>query len=87
MLYTLAILSLLYVLFLGNMIFDIVERKTSESGIHRIANEVADLELEYLSLSKKVDLEFAHALGFRETEITYMTRKSLGSIKIAQNEL
>jgi len=87
MLYLLLALSVFYVLFLGNMVFNIVERKALEVNANRMSNEVADLELEYLSLSKKIDLEFAHSLGFRETETTYATRNALGSIKVAQNEI
>lgn len=87
MLYGLLVLVFFYVLFLGNMVFNIIERKSLEGSAHRLGNEVANLELEYLSISQKVDLDLAHSLGFKETNTTYATRKSFGSIRVAQNEI
>lgn len=91
MLYTLFLsfgfLAFIYVLFLGNIVFNIVERKTLESDARTLSNEVGDLELTYLSMSNKIDLTFSHSLGFTETKAKFATRKSLGSLKIAKNEI
>ncbi|MFA4975106.1 MAG: hypothetical protein WC839_00205 [Candidatus Paceibacterota bacterium] len=87
MLYVLAGLAFFYVFLLGNMIFNIVERKTLESHALTLQNEVGNLELEYLSLSQKVDLNLAYSLGFKETKTKFATRKALGSISIAKNEI
>ena len=88
MLCILSALALAYVLLLGNMIFNIVERKSIETNARFISSEVSNLELEYLSMSGKVDLAFAESKGFKETKETkYATRKSFGSLKLAKNEL
>ncbi len=87
MLSTLGLLALIYVLLLGNMIFNIVERKALETRALTLSNEVGSLELQYLSVSQKVDLNLAYSLGFKETKTKFATRKSLGSVIIAKNEI
>ena len=80
-------LALLYVLLLGTMVFNIVERKSLEKEALALSNEVGDLELSYLSLSNNIDLTLSHSLGFKETATTFATRKTVGSIKMANNEI
>ncbi|MEK7071384.1 MAG: hypothetical protein AAB943_00415 [Patescibacteria group bacterium] len=85
---TFGALALFYVLILGNMIFNIIERRTLEADTRVLLAEVGDLELSYLSLSSKIDPTLGRSLGFTETKIKqFATRKSLGSLKVAQNEL
>ncbi len=87
MLFTIFALALVYVLALGNMVFNIVERKSIESKTHTLSNEVGDLELQYLSISQKIDLNLAYSLGFKETKTKFAVRKPLGSISMAKNEI
>lgn len=89
------VLALLYVLFLGNMVMNIVERRSLETDARALSSEVRNLELTYLSMSNSIDLSFSHSMGFRETKAAFSTRKSLGllpvggssTVKIAQNDL
>ncbi len=81
------ILALCYVVILGSVVINVVERKTIEAEARNLANEVGDLELQYLALSGKVDLNLARSLGFSEVRKEFATRKSLGSLNIANNEL
>ena len=87
MLLMLGILTLLYIFFLGNMVFNIVERKALEKSALTLSNKVGNLELEYFSMSQKVDLNLAYSLGFKEIKAKFATRKALGSINIAKNEI
>ncbi len=87
MLLILGILVFFYLYFLGNMVFNIVERKTLNVYAYTLSNDVGNLELKYLSMSQKVDLNLANSLGFRETKTKFATRKTLGSIKISKNEI
>ena len=80
-------LGFFYVLILGNMTFNIIERRALEGSARTLSNEVLNLELTYLQISSKVDLILAKSLGFQETKINFATRKSLGSIKFAKNDL
>ena len=81
------ILALFYFIFLANMVWNIVERKSLESYANTLGNEVGRLELEYLSLSEKVDLSLAHSLGFVEPDAKYATRQTLGAVVIINNEI
>lgn len=90
LLWSFGALAIWYVLILGNMVSDIIQRKNLESRARVLSNEVSDLELAYFSLSNNIDLNFSHSLGFKETNVKFATRKSLGSlghIKISQNEI
>ncbi len=87
MLWTLGFLAFVYVLLLGNMVFNIVERKAFEGRALTLSNEVGNLELKYLSESQKVDLNLAYSLGFKEIKKTFANRKALGSISIVKNEI
>lgn len=82
------VLAVCYVLIMGNMVFNIVERKSLEANARELANEVGELELQYLTMSKSVDLALAESKGFKETDTKkFATRKSLGSISFANHEL
>ncbi len=87
MLFILAALAFWYVLILGNMVFDIIQRKTLEKEMLTLSNEVGNLELSYLSVSNSVDMTLSSSLGFKEIKATFATRKALGSIKLAKNEI
>lgn len=87
MLFAFAGLSVCYVLLMGNMIFNIIARKGLESKVSTMVNNVGELELQYLSMSNKVNISFAKSLGFQETKMEFATRKSLGSLNIAKNDL
>ena len=79
-LWSFGILLLVYALLLGNMVFNVVERRSLELHARALSNEVQELELTYLSLSNAIDLDFSHSLGFKETKANFATRKSLGYV-------
>jgi hypothetical protein len=81
-------LAIWYILILGNIVFNIIERRTTETAVRTISSEVNNLELDYLALSKNIDFELSQKLGFKEVKAQFTTRKSLstlGSINLAQN--
>ncbi len=85
---SLGLLGMFYVLILGNMVFNIVERRTLDGSARLLENEVAGLELAYLQASNKVDLVLAESMGFKEAKIKFAVRKaSLGNIKMSLNDL
>lgn len=87
MLWSLGLLAIGYLFFLGSMVLNIVERRSLETGSNVLANQVQDLELQYLSVSNKIDPTFAASIGFKETKTKFATRSYLGSIKLAKNDL
>ena len=70
------VLTFFYILFLGNMVKNIIERQSLEVRMRSLANEVRSLEVAYLSMSNKVDLSLSYSMGFKETEAIFATRKS-----------
>ncbi|MEO7596832.1 MAG: hypothetical protein ABIS26_00275 [Candidatus Paceibacterota bacterium] len=89
-----AALCFLYILLLGNMVGNIVERRSLELSVRNLSSDVSALELTYLSMSSNVDLNLSHSLGFKETKATFATRKSIGlntkaveSIKTSRNDI
>ncbi|HEU0085861.1 MAG TPA: hypothetical protein VFQ59_02780 [Candidatus Paceibacterota bacterium] len=87
LLFTLGALAFMYVLFLGRLVFDIVDRKALESEARSLANEVSALEVKYLSVSDSIDLNLSLSLGYKEAHPEYATRKSLGSLVTLKNEI
>jgi len=77
---TLGLLALVYVCLLGSMVFNIVERKSAEAEARTLGNEVADLQLQYLSMCNKIDLALSASLGFKETKIAFTSEKTLGRL-------
>lgn len=71
-------LALVYVFILGNMVSNIVARRSFETDARSLSNEVRELELSYLSISNNVDLAFSYSMGFKETKAVFATRKALG---------
>ena len=88
MLWSLGLLAFCYVLFLGNMVFNIIERRALEADARSLLNEVGNLESEYFSVSNNIDITLATSMGFKDTkDKQYAVRKSLGSISLAKNDL
>jgi len=93
MLWSLGALAVFYVVILGNMVWNIIERKSLESQARALTNEVAQLELSYLSLSSNIDLNFSYALGYKEVaNKEFAVRKTPGvanakSVRFAFNEI
>lgn len=95
LLLALGVLAISYVFLLGYMVLNIVERKTLEAYSLNLSNKIADLELEYLSASQKIDLNLAYSLGFKETKIKYTANKTVGfvsgesflNINVVKNEI
>ncbi len=89
-LFSFGALALSYVLILGNIVFNIVERKTAETKVRALSSIVGDLELQYLDMSNNIDLNLSKEMGFKEINATFATRKSLPatfSVNKARNEI
>ena len=61
-------LFLSYLYFLGTITFNIVERKALESRAKDLASDVSGMELQYLALTNKIDMQHADELGFAEAK-------------------
>lgn len=80
-------LALLYILLLGSMVLNIIERRSLEADARTLSTEVGDLELTYLSMSNKIDANLSRSMGFMEAKTKFITRQSLGSVGFINNEI
>ena len=81
-------LAVFYMLILGNMVWNIIERKSLEANARVLLSETGELELNYLTLSSKIDPALGLSMGFKEAETKqFATRRSVGSLKLVKNEL
>ena len=87
LLYSMGFLAMSYVLILGNMVFNIVARQSLGAQARALSNEVGDLELKYLAMSNKIDLNLSREMGFKEANAKFAVRKSLGTLSYISNEL
>jgi hypothetical protein len=82
-LFSIGALAVVYLVLLGSMVRNILERRSLEVRQRALSSEVGDLELTFLSLSGKVNLPLAYSLGFREAKATFATRKSLSALPLS----
>lgn len=72
------ILAVFYIIILGNITFNIIERRSADAAARALSNEVLELELAYLKLAEKVDQNLAREMGFQEAALSFTAEKSLG---------
>ena len=79
----------LYLFLVGSTIFNVVERKNAEITNRSLETSVSELELVYLSESKRIDMALAKTLGFKEANRpAFASRATLGKApSLAQNEI
>ena len=72
----------LYMFFLGRTIFDLVDRKNTESEIRLASSRISNLELEVLDYNNKVTLQRAHDLGFvNNNDPKFVSRKQTALLR------
>ena len=75
---SLGALAVFYVVLLGFMVSNIIERRSLEAEARALSGEAGNLEITYLSLSGGIDLDFSRSLGFKEISPIFAVRKYLG---------
>ena len=56
------ILGIMYLYFVGDTTFNIIKRKEINNNTQSISSEIRELELEYLTLNQKINLNLAYPL-------------------------
>lgn len=81
--------ALLYVMFLGSAVFNIVARKSLDAQAHELTNQIGELELNYLQVSGSIDRTLSKEMGFQEISQNFATRNALtlNSYELARNEI
>ncbi len=70
------VVSALYLYFLGNIVFAVLERKTIETKIAVLSQEVNDLEINYLAANNTINLARATELGFSEAKAAVFANRT-----------
>lgn len=78
---SLIVLSICYVYFIGTITFSILARRTLETEMREMAARVSSKEVEYLSLSNKVNVTSGTLLGLVDPKGTiFATRTNTGTV-------
>jgi hypothetical protein len=73
-----AICALSYAYLLHGAIKNVVEREKISKASQTISGKINELESNYFAIKNTVDIELAHAKGFKDGEIsTFISKKSL----------
>lgn len=76
-----------YIFLVHKAIVNVVEREKIVKDIREKSTIVSDLESKYLTEKNKINIELAHAKGFRDAEVTsYITKKPLTAF-VRNNDL
>ncbi len=57
-------LSIVYVYLIGSITFNVLARKSLETTVRTLGNNISTLELTYLNNTNKIDKSYASSLGF-----------------------
>ncbi len=69
----------LYLYFIGNIVFSVLERKTVETQTKVALQAVNELEIQYLAKDNNINLALAESLGFKEAKSAlFASRTNLG---------
>lgn len=70
--------ALVYMYFIGSIVFNVIARKNIENENKMIASSIAEAQVNYLSLLGSIDKTFAYNKGYVDpTSPSYVTSQSL----------
>lgn len=71
------VFSGLYLYFINQTIINVVERQNNEKRIARVNSQISDLEVSYLDLKNRINMDYALSKGFvKVSNEKYMSRKT-----------
>jgi hypothetical protein len=76
-----------YVYFVNQTILNVVLRENLEQSIVEIQSEISELEFNFITEQKELDMQFALANGFNEIETPlYISRDTTQNLSLGQGE-
>lgn len=76
-----------YAFLIQKAIVNVVEREKITKEIREKSSNVSELESKYFAIKSNINIELAHAKGFKDSEVTaYISKKSLTAFA-SNNEL
>ena len=81
------ILGISYGYFVKQTILNVVTRQEVEEKIADLSSHVSSLEVRYIELKNKIDLNFAYSLGYKEiTDVKFVSRSELDKTLTLNNQ-
>ena len=79
--------AILYGYLIKEAVISIVLRDKIGEEMGDLSSKVSNLEVEYIELKNKIDLDFAYSKGFKEvTDIKFVSRNNLGRTLTIKNQ-
>lgn len=76
-----------YIFLVQKAIVNVVEREKITKEIRERSTSVSELETKYFSIKSSVNIELAHAKGFKDAEVvSYISKKPITAL-VSYNEL
>ncbi|MEA3399283.1 MAG: hypothetical protein U9R00_02085 [Patescibacteria group bacterium] len=79
---SLIVLFIVEIYLVGSVTFNILTRRSLENNIMEVENKVAQLELNYLSLSNSINKSYASSLGFVDAENTIIVTRKVDRVAV-----
>lgn len=76
----------LYLFFVSFATWNVVERSNLDKQNSILSSAVSELELSYLSESKRINLPLAYSLGFKDSKNTIFASRAGATLSLAENE-
>lgn len=73
-----------YIYSLNVAVFNVAKRGAIEKSISDLHNSVADMESKYITLKKKINLDLAYSLGYRDIDSTVIIPRKSVSLNSSQ---
>ncbi|HJN62977.1 MAG TPA: hypothetical protein QGH03_01970 [Candidatus Paceibacterota bacterium] len=72
------VLGISYGYFVKQTIVNVVSRQNVEEEMGDLGSRVSNLEVRYIELKNKIDLDFAYSLGYKDvSEVKFVSRSEL----------
>lgn len=81
---------LIYMYFIGSIVFNVVARKGIEAENHTLTSELAQMQVKYLATMGNIDMDYAKSIGFQEptNRASYVKNTSqVGTLLGASDEI
>lgn len=87
LIFSIFILSGLYIFFVSSSIINVLVREEIELEMAKLHSQLGEVESTYITQKDAISIELAHSLGFTDvSKKTFITRKTLSSIELTLNQ-
>ena len=78
----LAVLSMMYIYFIGSITFNVLARKSLENTVVSLNNNISQLELTYLTNLNEINKDYATTKGFVDVKNNLFATRSISQVAL-----